>query len=449
MKRLHLPWLVLAIEVVLGAGLIAWRVTRPIPPLPDLARMPQQTADDLRRLHAATWTDQPSRWLELGEAYLALGYFAEAEPCLARAAAKQPRFYPAQYAYASSLERLGRLDEAIIVFQQASELAEGRAAQNCQFRLARNALRIGKEAIAEAAFGRALSYPPARVAHLRFLVRKGRAEEALPILQQLRNERDLDILTEMAAVELYRALGRTPEMHAAAERADRAQPRFQLTGHWDELQPIRKRYGTMAAFARVEAHLKVGQRAEAADEFDRLTELIPADFLESMLPSGARVNLVAGRPQRGVALMEMLSQRQPLNPANRHLYGLVLAEAGSQDAAIRVLTQANGLQSEADSQELLVKLHEARSQLDSARTAAVAARLQRGIDLYAGNQLDLALTELEAATRGDPNDPRGWYYIGLVLAARENVREARMTFEKCLQLDPDHGRAKAALARLH
>lgn len=78
----------------------------------------------------------------------------------------------------------------------------------------------------------------------------------------------------------------------------------------------------------------------------------------------------------------------------------------------------------------------------------MAAQLQRGIDLYTGNQLAEALTDLEAACKQDPRNVQGWYFLGLVQAASGHPREARIAFEHCLALDRFHGRAKAALARL-
>ena len=65
--------LIVALELLSSAGMVAWRCIRPIPPNPDLSRLPRSTIRDIQRLQQAARDDHLAGWQELGEAYLAYG----------------------------------------------------------------------------------------------------------------------------------------------------------------------------------------------------------------------------------------------------------------------------------------------------------------------------------------------------------------------------------------
>lgn len=430
----------IGLELVVAVALVGWRLTRTAPPEVNLARLPPTTANAIRELQACVWSDFAAGWQELGEAYLAFGYFAEAEACLARAVERAPRQYTTLYAYANSLERMGRLAEANEQFAAAAKAGVGRQAQTCQSRIGRNCLRLDDVRGAEAAFSKALTLPAARAEHARLLVRTGRAAEAAPILNELREEHELDVRTEMIAVQADRELNRPRT--AAAERAERALDRIRLQDYWAELQPIRARYGLAAAMGQAQQLDRANRHAESAALFDRAAAEASWDYVEHLIPTGARLDMMAHRTKEGLEKLDQLATRMDIPPATKLIWGSLLAETNQLQRAIEVWSQANASQPTADSHRALAEGLNARGDLEGERRERAAARLQLAIDSYRANELGTALSELEAITNEQSQEPRAWYYLGVVWSAMDRPDRAHAAFSRCLSLDPLHGRAR-------
>jgi tetratricopeptide (TPR) repeat protein len=429
--------LVLILELLVVFVTVAWRMSRPSPPEVNLSRLPPSTADAVRSLQAAVWTDTAAGWQELGEAYLGFGYFSEAEVCLRRAAQQAPLQYTPVFEHAYSLERMGRLTEANEQFAAAARVATGREAQACYFRIARNALRLDDVAAAESAFAKAPTLPVARCARARFLIRTGRAAEALPILTQLREEIGLDIHTEMATARACRELNLPREEALAVQRAERARRRFEMTDHSTRLDAIRMRYGLSAEL------LTLSRRpAEAASGLDRFFADVPFDFMENLFSTGVRLDLMAKRPQAALERLDQLATRMDLPPELKRLRGIALAEAGQHDRAIEQWTQVNELQPSAETHRALAELLAHRGEPAREREERAKAQLQQAVDAYHADDLKAALTELEALQSISPDDPRLWYYLGLTRSALDGGDDARQAFSRCLELNPRHGRAR-------
>jgi tetratricopeptide (TPR) repeat protein len=445
-RTTRLLTIVLAVEVVGIVAAVGWRMSRPLPPTVNLSRLPPATAADIERLQRAVWTDRVAAWQELGEAYLAFGYFAEAESCLRYAVRRSSQQYAAVFAHACSLERLGRLGEANEQFAAAATLTAGEQSQTCHLRRARNLLRLDEVGEAEAEFLKAPGLPAAKCAQARLLIRTDRIAEALPILEQLREQIKLDVLTEMAVTQAEERLNHPEAVLRAAERADRAEQHYLFTDHWALLQPIRNRYGLTAAPGRIDVLSQAGRHAEAADEFDRVFATTPDDFLENMVPIAVRLDLVARRPAAALKKLDWLASRMDLSPALRHLRGAALAEQGQLQLAVDEWTKANQLQPRSNTHVTLQEIFTAGGLGDKSQQEQTAAHLQRGLEAYQANRLDLALTEFQAICTPTSTDPRPWYHLGVTLFALGQTEDARQAFTQCLTLNSDYGRAKPYLA---
>jgi len=435
-------WIAIGLELLAAMALIGWRLTRSAPPEANLSRLPTTTATELRVLQARVWSDSAARWQELGEAYLAFGYFAEAEPCLRLAVERSPEQSTAVFAHACSLERLGRLAEANEQFAKAATLDHGRQAQTCHSRIARNCLRLDDVPNAEAAIAKAPALLAARVERARLLVRTGRARDALPILNGLREDNELEVRTEMIAVQAFRELGRPRDAATAAERAERAVDRFRVADHGAQLQPIRARYGLAAVMSRAEQLDRAGRPAEAAAQFDRALANASWDVLEPWIATAARLDMMALRYEAALEKLDRLATRMDVSPPARLIWGAVLAETDQLDRAIEQWRQASAAQPTAQLHRALAQGLLARGNSDEARRERSTARLQQAIDYYHANDLANALSELEATRSELPDEPRMWYYLGVVFAAMDQPVRAHNAFSRCLTLDPLYGRAR-------
>lgn len=440
--------IVIGLELLVVLALVGWRLSRSAPPEVNLSRLPASTANALQTLRDKVWSDSAARWRELGEAFLAFGYCAEAEPCLRLAAVRSPRQFDTIFMHACSLERLGRFTEANEQFEAAAKFGLGREVQTCQSHIGRNSLRLDDIPRAEAAFARSLDLPAAQVERARMRVRTGLPQEALSILTRLRAKHDLDVRTEMIAVQTFRDLQRPQDAADAAERAERAQDRYRVANPLELLEPIRARYGLNAELSLGERLGRAGLHSQAAAVFDRALSEASWDFLELIIPTGAQLDMINQRPEAALAKLDRLSTRMDVLPEARLIWGNILAETSHPDRAMEQWSRAVAAQPSAQLHLALANGLLARGDEAGAGREQSAARLQQAIDKYHANELDVALSELNALRSEMPENPRFFYYLGIVSSALGQKEPAIKAFARCLSLDPLHGRAKVRLQRL-
>lgn len=439
--------LLIGVELLAGAGLAGWRLTRSPPPELNLSRLPPSTASALRSLQEQVWSDQGEAWQELGEACLAFGYCAEAEVCLRQAVARLPRQFTAVFMHACSLERLSRLEAANRQFEAAVLLTGKQQSQVCRSHIGRNCLRLGDLSAAEAALAACPDLPAAQVERARLLVRTGRAEEALAILEPLRQTPSLDVRTEMVAVQVFRELGRSEEAARAAERADRAVSQSRIANPLDVLEPIRARYGLNAALSRGAEFDRVNDTLAAAAVFEEVFQNTPLEFLEMVVPTGARLDLYNHQPEAALAKYEALSQRMDVHPDVRLIWGSALLETGQGEQALEQWRRALAAQPTAMLHRTLAEALQARGDAEAARREQSAARLQQAVDRYRSNQLAVALRELNDLSRELPGNARVFLYRGLVRLSLGEAASADEDFRRCIEIDPLNGKARDHLPK--
>jgi cytochrome c-type biogenesis protein CcmH/NrfG len=69
-----------------------------------------------------------------------------------------------------------------------------------------------------------------------------------------------------------------------------------------------------------------------------------------------------------------------------------------------------------------------------------------GVDAYRQDRLEAARELLEEAVALAPGEARSWYYLGEIHRAQGSDNDARAAYQRCVALDPDHGRALDRLA---
>ncbi len=446
MTRIRGLLVLLVLAELVGTGVfIGWHGSRPSPPTPDLSRLPLSTAADLKRLQEAARTARPDAWRELGEAFLAYGYFVEAEVCLQHAATRDSNNFAAAYGWAYSLDRMGRTREAHHRFQVAARLAGPDMFRSCLYQQARNHLRDEDAAAAERAFALVDKFPPADYQRARLLVSLGRAAEAASLIARLENAYSGDLNVRLLAMQANRSAGNHA---AAAEHADRAERSFsqlRMSDHWVYLHPIRSRYGLHAALARVEAANDAKQLIDAALQFEAIVQQTDPEYLLDKLAVGADLELRAGRPDQALRLLQMLGERMAIPPTALHLLGDALSGVGQTQKARAAWEHANRLRPRAESHARLVSLFEQEGDSARAERERGLVKLAAGIQAFRQNQLTLALQLLEQAVKSAPLEARAWFYLGEVRRLLSQPKAAIDAYQRCVALSPHHGRALARL----
>jgi cytochrome c-type biogenesis protein CcmH/NrfG len=67
-----------------------------------------------------------------------------------------------------------------------------------------------------------------------------------------------------------------------------------------------------------------------------------------------------------------------------------------------------------------------------------------GIERLDSNQPVVAMEALTEATARDPGSAAAWHFLGEAYRAQGRTADARAAYDRCLALDPNHGRAARA-----
>lgn len=184
----RIQWLLLAaivLEAAVGAAFLRRRLAEPAPPVPDLAAVDTVAAQDIRAL--IRQCRSPDQWARLGEVYLAVGFFPEAEACLGQAGQLDPASADLAFKHGFALERIGKLEDANDKYQQAVALNHPRP-EHCWYYVAKNHLRMEQERAAATAFQKAGKLPGARYELAVIDARAGRLDQAETQARRLAEE---------------------------------------------------------------------------------------------------------------------------------------------------------------------------------------------------------------------------------------------------------------------
>ncbi len=449
MKRL-IRWLtaILLIELVGALGVVVWRVSRPAAPIPEMSRLDDQTAAALRDLAADVWRDTALKWRELGEAYMAFGYFPEAELCLSRAAKKDPTDARALVDWGMCLERMGRMQEAIERFQQAAPLAEEALARTCWYHVGRNRLRLERPQEAEQAFEYAGELIPALYQRGKLMVRSGRPKEALAVARLILQIMPRDLWAMFLA---YRAeLEMQHEIEAAEweDRLRRSTREVNLDDYMDFFNPIRNQYGLVKRLGELDKAVKQEDWPRVAELGRSLLDALPRSFHWRLVPVTAKAELHHGRADAAISLLEPFIADGVDSPEPLETLAAALFEAGQTRRAVEFWQQALRLKPTIAAHEGLAQAYEKLGETALAQRHRGLAAFRSGLETFRNDQLTEALPPLQKAAELLPDHAGPWLYLGEIHRALGDSAKAAEAYRKCLSLAPGTGRAHRGLKLL-
>jgi tetratricopeptide (TPR) repeat protein len=435
--------LVVLAEAAGGGWLLRDRVGPPTPPAADLGFVDPLTADELRALAAGVRTADD--WARLGEGYLAVGYFPEAAACLGRAADLAPA-PPAHYKHAFVLERLGRLDEADAAYERA---AAGLRAPDAWWSIGRNRRRRERPEEAAEAFARCGRLPAARLELALLAAEGGRPAEAAAEAERLAAEFPAAFDPVELLVRLAMARGDGRAEAEFGDRFDRCperlpSPFFTEDGPW--VRAAVGRIGPSRLLRAAAADLRAGRVAAAEGQ---ARDAVAADWSPEAVDHLAEVVFNAGRPADAAALLREAVARS--GPAYGLLWRLGESEqeAGRPAEARAAWERAAPIAPQVWAKEVYVGMADMYAKAGESGKAIAfraKAKLAAGMDAVRGRRPAEAVGPLTEAVGLDPGLAHAWFYLGEAARAENRPADARAAYQKCLAIDPDHGRAARALA---
>ena len=430
------------------------RSTTVQPPLPDLSLMDSATAADLRKLREDLDTEESDSWLNLAKAYAAFGYYAEAEACSRRAVELAPDSPETNTHWGLTLDRLGRLGEATERLRGATSLTSGPRVSETWYRIGRIELRRERPNEAEAAFRRAGAFAPAMFQLAKLFVRTSRADQALPIVEWMLGNAPNDLQTLLLRAQVARALRDSQAVQEFNERAERGDELLDLDRTFDLLTRTRSQYGVWRMYKDAN-DLEQSHNSMNPSVLQRESELLREanrlHWLEITVPPLARIEIQLGRTDAAIKLLEKQFERAGEAPETLERLGDAVFSKGEHQKAQQIWERAAAMRSGGERR----RLHQKLGVLYERQGDQVAARNQRahvhhtsGLAAFRSNEVEQAGSDFARAVELNPELAHSWFYLGKVQSVLGQTRDARNAYERCLKLDPEHGRAHAGLAQL-
>jgi tetratricopeptide (TPR) repeat protein len=437
---------VVVVELAVGGGLVVWRRSLPAPPVPDLGQTDPLAAETIRE--RARTCREAGDWAKLAEAYQGYGYFTEAARCYKQAVALEPGRPDRAHELAFALERLGMIEEANASYSRAVELGDRRP-EACWYFVGRNRLRL-EDPSAEAAFRRAGEHYASQLELARLTARGGHPAEAREALRQL--DRDYpnaaQVLYQLNRIDII--LNNENGAARWADRAERAGDRLPtpFDREWKRLEDAHDRIGEPRLRREAEESLAAGKRAEAEL---RVRRALAAAWSPEATDLLAEIELQSGRPHEAVKLLEEAIDRAGVTVHLLERLGDTHQEMGRVGEAVQAWTRATTLAQGPEVKDVHYKLATTFERLKNAersRHHLARAYLAAGRELLDRGKVDDAREPLEKAVEIEPGLVPAWFYLGETQRQREEVPAARRAYQKCLEFEPEHGRAHAALGLL-
>lgn len=446
MKRLSMLLLVL-IGVELAA--LAFRVAAPpLPefPVADLTLIADRvTIDTLTKMPQELDHRNPAHWKQLGEYYLAFGYYPQAEFCFLTTSRLSPHDDSLLLLRAVSLDRLGNKREAIDLYRQAIE-KNVRDAGNFRIRIAHCLLAEGNVSAAMNELEAMGEDPVARLIRSRLLIRSGHAREAQTLLEGL--QRDLPNNVEPFSMYGWAAeeLGDNQTAISYQNRSLRARENMAHNPLIRQEDIYLRRQHSYYAFQLRSIELEAAGRDDEARAACR--EAVRAMWDEDVVRSYAVLEINLGQPQTAIELLKDAIQRVGASAATLDALGEAWNRAGNTAQAREVWLRACEMQATASIHEKLARSFIEIGDMSCGEWHRGLAEYERGKQAWLDNRVLDAQKLFRSATQRAPAHASSWYYLGETQRLTGEEQAAIDSFKQCLKIDPSHGRSWHAMQRM-
>ncbi len=443
------------ILVELSVWVLVWRSGArpgPLPPVDWSACLIEDAvAAQIRETELHLQPDDPASWVELGAAYRAFGLFPQAEYCYRQADKLSPKDRSYLYYWAECFDLMGRTREATKLHRQIidaglREPIGAETAQYCWLNIAQDRLREENVPEAIEALRLARELPRAKFLLARVLIRSGKAKEAVTLLDDLL--RGSPGMVEYNQMKSW-AEAELGDQAAAQEFYERSRRSQQQLSKWDPTyQEVLKRRKTSGSQAWHEKSLQLESQGKLPAALEWSRKAFEAFWTEDRAQQRAKLELLTGNPAEAISLMEDCVKRVGASAKTLDIIGVAAIELHDNDRARRVWEQAIELEPTPNLYDKLAELCRIAGDAAQMRKYLSLGQYQTGKAAWLNNDLQTALEHFNKAVALYDGHAHTWYYLGETRRLLGDAAGAEVAYRRCLQANPDHGRAMGALERL-
>lgn len=429
--------------------LVAKRLARPLPVLPEEQYVDPMVMEEYRELAQEAVTGFAPEWIRLGQAYLGQGMYAYAENCFSEAARQDPSSAVAQSSYAFCLERTGRMEASTREYEKLKNMKSDPSVpftnrRHYLYAIGRNYLRLEKPAVAEQAFQQNADFQPADFQRAKLMVRSGRAEDALSIIQRNLKETPNSLCFGFLKYRALDALGRTAQAKQAADRLERAMYVIPLNFNTEFIMPYSKRIGIAREIEDYNQMLDRDDMDHLAKKLDAVLEMMgdrrmPA--FKSTVMRMIEVDFQRKNTDRMLMLLQRLNDFGVEEPDTIQFRAGVYLLKGDLKKAEQYLLRVAAMSPTIEIHQTLANIYAQQNEIQKRDYHQGKMALLTAMMSFRNDNLDYAEEAIQEAVQKNPEDPQAWFYYAEIKRLKGDSESARAAYEKCLKLNPNHGRA--------
>lgn len=446
----------LVVELGWCGYMVAQRLSRPVPVEPTFELRDSLLQKDLQVLIDQAKNGGSREWIELGEAYLGQGFYNHAEQCFRQAVELDPQSVLAQASYAFCLERTGRTEESTREYRRLSDFEPTSsipiASRNYYlYAIGKNYLREENAEQAEALFRENSGFPPADYQLAKLLVRSGRSEEALPLIEANLKQIPDSLLFRLLQAQALEALGREEAALQAAHRAERSLHIVPLNFNTEYLTPLSKRHGIEKELDAYDSMTEWSDRDHLAEKLDDVLGQIEAQQTpqyKASLLNLVEIEYQRENPERMLEVLEKLNAFGVENAVTLQYRASAYMLQGKTELAVPLLERALKMSPTMELHQMLAEYYAEQGNEKERDFHLAQSALRLAMHHYQNNQLKAAEAAITDSVELDERDPRAWYYFAEIKRLQGDESAARTAYQKCLERNPNHGRAIRQLARM-
>ena len=452
MRKRHLILLV----VVLGQlGLIAMRYQSnggfKGPVTSRVHKLENGFRDAVREIEANHDVNSVESWIGLGEIYTTFALMPEAEYCFRRALDVGDLDLTQQFKFGICLSRRGKIETAIKVLKPVGA-SQDELASHANLQIGLDYLRLDDRVNAEVFLRRTQNDEIADFALSRILIRDDRAQEAVEILDRLIERSPNSMRAHQMQGWAYEKLGNEQEARSCFDRSMHTSEMITIhpiSRDWDEENV--NGMGASVALTASTVALEEGDTEtatrQAMDAFKLLEPLWrPAYAIQASLSF-----LKSGDPD---AALFYLKRWLIHDGESAYLWELVgdcyLAKGSEVQAEAawlrgRVVRASKTVQANAECCRKLSELYASQGDLLKAEQYRGYHKYESGRLQWRDNKVREANSELSEAAEILVDDADVWFLLAEAQRALSDRSAAKRSYEECLRLAPNHGRAIVGL----